>query len=409
VVGVSLSGLEDVVETAVADTFLGPEVHAIALDHLKNGGALRPAGSLARTVVTFLLAALAVALTLSKLKWWQGYGLVLVALVGLVAATYLLLKGGWQLDCFTPALGLLLGAVHGGGVRAATEGRRNRWLDSTFKLYLSPAVIERLKKDPNRLHLGGGRRAVTIMFSDIASFTSISEKLKPEDLAALLNRYLTSVTDCILETGATLDKYIGDAVMAFFGDPIEQSDHADRALRVAAAHPRLIGELRPMLDQLGIKHFDVRIGIHSGDAVIGNFGSNKRFAYTAMGDNVNLASRLEGLNKYFGTHVLLTEQTRRSVTTNEFRFREIGAIAVKGKEEPAQVFELLPDGIAIASAYTEGLGLYRQGRLEEAQRRFADPALESDGPSRFYRARIESILKGEHEKDQGGVLVMESK
>jgi adenylate cyclase len=409
VVGVSLSGLEDLVPTAVADSFLGPEVHAVALDHLKNGGALRPAGSTARTVLTVLLGAFAAALTLSKLKPWRAYALVVLALLALLAMVYFLLKGGWQLDGFTPALGLVLGAVTGGGVRAATEGRRNRWLDSTFKLYLSPAVIERLKKDPNRLNLGGKRREVTILFSDIAGFTSISEKLKPEDLAALLNQYLTAVTDTILDTGATLDKYIGDAVMAFFGDPIDQPDHADRALRVAAAHPRLIGALKPVLSHLGIEHFDVRIGIHTGDAVIGNFGSNKRFAYTAMGDNVNLASRLEGLNKYFGTHVLLTEETRRHVKSNEFRFREIGAIAVKGKEEPAHVFELVPDGIQIASAYTEGLALYRDGRIEEAARCFADPALTADGPSRFYRARISAILGGEHEKDEAGVLVMESK
>ncbi|MFO0980458.1 MAG: adenylate/guanylate cyclase domain-containing protein [Planctomycetota bacterium] len=409
VVGVSLAGLEDVVGTSVEDAFLGPELHALVLDHLKNGGALVPVAEPWRAAIAIAAGAVAVLLVLSKLKPSLGYALIGVVLMAVIGGVFLALEHELVLDVFAPSLALVLGTATGGGVRAATEGRRNKWLESTFRLYLSPAVIDRLKKDPGRLHLGGARREVTVMFSDIAGFTSISEKLKPEDLASLLNQYLSSVTDCLLETGATLDKYIGDAVMAFFGDPIDQPDHADRALRVAAAHKGLLQALAPELRRLGIERFDVRIGIHTGDAVLGNFGSSKRFAYTAMGDNVNLASRLEGLNKYFGTHVLLTEQTRKRVTSSEFQFREIGLIAVKGKQEPARVFELLPAGASADPHYVEGLRLYRQGKLAEAKREFAQGSLAGDGATRFYLERIKDIEAGEHEPDAGGVLVMEGK
>jgi len=408
-VGVSRSGLDDVIATALADPFLGTELRAHVFDLLKNGGAVMPAPSWLVPVLCFLGASIAVLLLLLNRRVAIAYGGVLASHLLLLAGVFFALKLDMVVAALAPSLSLWLGAVCGGALRALTEGRRNRWLESTFSLYLSPAVIERLKEDPSRLHLGGQRAEVTVFFSDIAGFTSFSEKLRPEQLARLLNQYLTLVSDCLLEEGATLDKYIGDAVMAFFGDPITQSDQRDRALHAAVRHPELLQRLRPVLEELGVESFKVRIGIHTGDAVIGNFGSNRRFAYTAMGDTVNLASRLEGLNKYFGTEVLLSDDVKRGIRSEDLFTREVGLISVKGRAQPVRIHELLSAGRKVNLNYQRGLEHFRLTQWEEASRCFADPVLEADGPSEFYRLRIAEILAGQRPPDAGGVIVMDAK
>ena len=214
-----------------------------------------------------------------------------------------------------------------------TEGRQKLFIKNAFKQYLSPAVIEELIQHPERLKLGGERRVLSIFFSDLEGFTGISEGLEPEELTALLNEYLSAMTDIIQEEGGTVDKYEGDAIIAFWNAPLLQPDHAERCVRAALRCQEKLAEMRPAFRERIGKDLRMRIGINSGPAVVGNMGSHTRFDYTMLGDAVNLAARLEGINKQFGTYTILSQATldllcrdrSRPRTLPRFRGRPQGA------------------------------------------------------------------------------------
>jgi adenylate cyclase len=233
-----------------------------------------------------------------------------------------------------------------------------------------------LARDPTQLRLGGERRDITIFFSDIRGFTTIAEGLGPEPLAELLNEYLGAMTDIVFRHEGLLDKYIGDAIMAFWGAPIAVPDHAQRCCRAALDMQKTVAALHERWRAAGVPALEVRVGINSGAAMVGNFGSAQRFSYTAMGDDVNLASRLEGLNKQYGTRVLITEATRRAVG-EEFLCREIDSVVVKGRVQSVAVYELLgraadDDGRLrrLVSDFELALSAYRARAWDEAAVRF---------------------------------------
>jgi adenylate cyclase len=224
--------------------------------------------------------------------------------------------------------------------RAVVEEREKREIRQAFSRYLNPEVTELLARDPSQLRLGGERREITVFFSDIRDFTTISEALGPEALGKLLNEYLGAMTDVVFRHEGLLDKYVGDAIMAFWGAPVAAPDHARRCCQAALDMRTTLASLQERWAADGVPLIEIRIGIHSGEAMVGNFGSAQRFSYTAMGDTVNVASRLEGVNKQYGTHVLISESTRRAVGDG-FLSREIDRVLVKGRVEPVTVYELL--------------------------------------------------------------------
>ena len=379
--GFSAPGLLDLRPTPVSRVSPGVLVHATALDNLLSDGFMDDLPAwlvLIGTVVMGLLAGLLVtAITSTRHTIPLSATLLLIpAADGLIAYPL-----GWWAPVL-PGLVATAVAIFGGLVRNyAVEGRQRRFIKSAFQHYLSPAVIDRVLKDPNALKLGGERRELTILFSDLAGFTSLSEGLDPEALTNLLNDYLTDMTDIILEEGGTLDKYEGDAIIAFWNAPTDQPDHAARACRAAVRCQRKLDERRPEFRERCGKDLHARIGLHTGDVVVGNMGSRQRFDYTVLGDAANLASRLEGANKAFDTYVMISEFTRAQAGEG-FAPRPLGPIRVVGRKEPVEVFDLdWSQPPTDRSAFAAALAVWRDGDAERAREMFAaatdDPAAQA--------------------------------
>jgi adenylate cyclase len=202
--------------------------------------------------------------------------------------------------------------------------------------------MDAILKDPEKLKLGGERREVTILFSDIRSFTSMTESLPPQVLTRLLHEYFSEMTEEVLATDGVVDKYIGDAIMAFWGAPIPQPDQANRAVTTALNMIRRLKTLQEKWKEEGYPELDIGIGINLGVATVGNFGSTKRFDYTVIGDAVNAASRIEGLNKQYKSNIIISESTKRQLTL-ELKTEDLGEVPVKGKEKPIRIFRVLSD------------------------------------------------------------------
>ncbi len=250
------------------------------------------------------------------------------ALLGLWAYS----RGFW-LPLLAPAAAAALALIGGVLLNYAVEGRQKRYIRSAFRQYLSEAVIAQLVADPSRLTLGGEQRTLSIFFSDLQGFTGISEKLNPRELTSLLNEYLSAMTDIIQDAGGTVDKYEGDAIIAFWNAPLPLADHAARAVRAALLCQARLADIRPDLKARYGSELRMRIGVNTGPVVVGNMGSHNRFNYTILGDAANLASRLEGINKQFGTFTLISEATQAELAVaaeNEIAVRELGRVAVVG-------------------------------------------------------------------------------
>jgi adenylate cyclase len=249
-----------------------------------------------------------------------------------------------------------------------------------------------------------------VLFSDIRGFTSLSETLSPEDLVLVLNEYLNPMTRMVLEEKGTLDKYIGDAVMALYNAPLDVAGHAGHACRTALKMVLHLGDLNRSFTARGIKTIDIGIGINTGDAVVGNMGSAVRFDYTAIGDNVNLASRLEGLNKMYGTHIIVSESTKE-LAGSEFKFRELDLVAVKGKQKPILVYELMTAGNGeLAGEFEEALRMYRGREFSAALQIFDSLAVQKqDKASQLYVERCREFLICPPPVEWDGVFVAKSK
>lgn len=338
--GATASSLRDTVLVPLGTPVLaGVEWHANALDNLL----LRRSLVLVPTRVTLAIQAALVLLFFGALGRLPARALsfLLAAAVVLSPLASLLL---WRKGIAWPwllAAALVLGlfVFHGlyRWVRAEAEKRQ---LKRTFRHYFSPAVLRAILRDPASLKLGGQRREVTVLFSDIRSFTTITEALPPEKLTSLLHEYFTEMTEEILGTDGVLDKFIGDAIMAFWGAPVPQPDQADRAVRAALGMLRRLRALQPQWQAAGYPLIDCGIGITTGLATVGNMGSAKRFDYTVIGDTVNAASRLEGLNKEYKTHLIVSEATKNALTL-PVTTRSLGAVTVKGKTEPLTIYEVV--------------------------------------------------------------------
>lgn len=412
VFGISIGGARDIVSTAIGKTQLGTEYQATALDNMLHGdGRLRVPSWVNVLILLGLLSLAGV--------WMGARRHPLIALLGpvvlgvlLIGLSFPLFRGGWSIDLFTPLIGLLLTAVGTTTLWRFTEGRYNRWLEGTFGRYLAPSIIETLKKDPTRLNLGGHTRELSIVFTDVAKFTTISEGLESKQLVHLLNKYLTLHCAPVLDQEGVVDKFEGDAVMAFFGDPLDMPDHAVRACRACLKVQADLPSLEPTLRELGIESFHVRMGINSGPATVGNMGSSTRFDYTCMGDSVNLASRLEGANKAFGTSILLGAKTYELAAEHIYA-KPLGGLLVVGKTVPVQVYELLgmrerpdPRLEAHIQAFEEALAAARRGDTTAAEVAIAKAEAERPGDPACWWLR--SVLR-EHPTGWQGTTSLTSK
>jgi len=380
-VGPSAPALLDLRTTPLSDVAPGVEVHATLLDNLLTDAFLR---DVPRPAVVGAVCALALFCAL-VVTWcrkpWQNVLALTVLLPVPLLAGFAAYAGGWWLPVVVGEVGAALAMVGAMVVNYATEGRQKAFIKQAFKFYLSPGVIEQILVNPAQLRLGGEKRPLTLFFSDIEKFSSFSERLDPPTLTGLLNDFMSDMTDIILEEGGTLDKYIGDAIVAFWNAPLAQEDHAVRALRAAIRCQQKLAERRPeFLERTGAL-IKMRIGLNSGDVVVGNMGSRQRFNYTVLGDAANLASRLEGANKAFGSYVMASEATW-ALSGRTFVGRELGLVRVVGRQAPVRVFEpsALP-GEACPALYPDfekALALCRRGEWSGARELFGrwpdDPA-----------------------------------
>ncbi|MBI4577562.1 MAG: adenylate/guanylate cyclase domain-containing protein [Planctomycetes bacterium] len=418
-VGSTATGLMDLQANPFSDVYPGVEVHATVLDDLLDGVGLRRPG------LDYRRAGLVLALTLLGAIWittesaWVNLLVLLVATAGhLVLAQLALVRHGVWLDAVIPQVGLMVTYAATASANYVMEGRRRREIKGIFSRYLSPEVVNQVTRfSASELRLGGASQEITIYFSDIAGFTTISESLDPEVLVRVLNEYLTEMSDIILRHGGTLDKYIGDAVMAFWGAPVPQEDHARRAIEAALECRDALARMREAFRERGLPALEARAGINTGRVHVGNFGSQQRFSYTVMGDAVNLASRLEGANKNYGTTIMMGENTFAK-TGGEFETRPLDLLRVKGKHQPVAVHEVLAPrgGLGLrrremVALYLEGMGHYKGRAFDRAAASFRG-ALEvdrTDGPSTTYLERCESYRSRPPAPDWDGVYEMTTK
>jgi class 3 adenylate cyclase len=249
---------------------------------------------------------------------------------------------GWglpMLPLLAPTLAFALGLFAVDYVLGKEDRDKRKFIQAAFSRYLAPAVVQQLIDNPESLSVTGKNRQLSFIFTDIAGFTTLSEQIAPERLSELLNAYLEGMCDIIQSHQGVVDKFIGDSVMCFFNAPLDQPDHADRAIACALALDRFAENFRKDVKAQGLDLGATRIGIHSGPAVVGNFGSAARMDFTALGDTVNAASRTEGVNKYFGTRVCVTEATLALCTQDNVQVRPIGHIQLKGKHKAVTLFE----------------------------------------------------------------------
>ena len=286
-----------------------------------------------------------------------------------------------------------------------------------FGQYLSPKVVEDLVDDPSKIQLGGEEREMTAFFSDIQGFSAISERLTPTELVQLLNDYLTDMCDIIISSEGTVDKFEGDAIMAFWGAPTRQSDHAQRACFAAIDMNNRLIELRVKAVQEGITPLTVRMGVNTGQMVVGNMGSSQRMNYTIMGDAVNLASRLEGANKAYGSGMMISESTYRSCE-EDIDVRELDRIMVVGKSEPVTVYQLLSRKNQTTGAdadlvdqFSKGLEFYKAGDFRLAKSEFSSclEIFADDGPALTYISRCQAFADNSPGADWDGVYRLTEK
>ena len=401
VVGLTAAGLLDLKPTPIRSVYPGMAIHAtLAANLLHRDFRVRvsPAAALTLAAATALIAAATVIFLTTV--WHLG-----VATVAEVAALPLAVTTAYRYNLWVDgvmlALSLGLAFAFAAVFSYATEGRQKRQIKRMFSHYMSEHLIHDLLKHPEKLRLGGEKRVLTVFFSDLAGFTSLSEKLTPEEVVTLLNRYLTAMTDIILASGGLIDKYEGDAIMALWGAPLPQEDHGARACLAALENQRRLAELRREFEALGLPPVYSRIGVNTGEMIIGNMGSSQRFDFTVIGDSVNLASRLEGANKTYGTAIIISEDTYRQAVAR-VEVRELDLIRVKGKEVPVRIYELLAakgelDGKMgeARHRFTAGLGHYRRQEWAKAIGCFqqALEAVPEDGPSRVFIERCREFVE----------------
>ncbi len=415
--GVNPDGVKDIVSAPVGSTFSGPEFQLTLIDNLLHGDGR---WEVSRATNGLVLLALCIALgALGGFAKRRGVFLAAVVVAGAFVwvGGYEAFGRGVSFDLFTPSLGILLSYAGVLAFKTLTEGRRNKWLEGTFSHYLAPSVIAAIKADPAMLALGGRQRDVSVLFSDVKGFTTISETLGPENTVRLLNDYLSRQSEPVLANDGVIDKFIGDAVMAFFGDPVTHADHALRACRAAVESLAVLAGTQPLAKQLGLGTLVNRIGVASGPATIGNIGSDRRFNYTAIGDTVNFASRLEGANKAFGSRILLADATRQAAGAGIVA-KPLAKLIVVGKTEPVAVHELLAlaetataDDRRHVDAFSRAHAAVLADDLDAAEAALAEAeaARPDDGPCRWLGGIIDGLRLGLVARPWNGVYVLESK
>jgi len=410
IVGISEAGVTDIRATPIGQ-IPGPLLHLTFISNFLNHELLKSYPLLDAILIVSGLLLIGITYKLFETSYvriifYLLYSAFLI-LIGITIYKYTSIR----IDLFFPVINIFLLGLIVETYLSLVKSQQAKFLKSAFGAYLSEKLLDVIIKDPSKLRLGGEKREVTVLFSDIRNFTSIAENLSPTTLVEILNQFLTPMTDIILKNNGTLDKYIGDAIMAIWNAPVDVEDHPKKALITAY---EMLEELKSVNETFKKKYelqIDIGIGINTGYVVVGNMGSAKRFDYTAIGDTVNLASRLEGLNKVYKTNVIFSEFTYDKVDFSDLPFIPVilDMVKVKGKEQPVKIFTILPKNrksFEIKKTYEAGLALYQNGSFDKAKEVFSK--IKNFPPAEELIKRCEILINNPPEA-WDGVFVMTGK
>ena len=406
----------DEFETPVGNVF-GVEIIANSISTILKNGPLKAASLGVELLLGFLLLAVFLGTRLIQAPFPRNSISVAVLVVYVVFTTFTYISIGLVVSMSYLLMASIFSLIVINIRFYISEMGQKTMIRDMFGQYLSPKVVEDLVEDPRKIQLGGEEREMTAFFSDIAGFSSISEHLTPTELVQLLNDYLTDMCNIIIGYEGTVDKFEGDAIMAFWGAPTIQSDHAKRACFASIDMNDRLVELRARAVQEGIPPLTVRMGVNTGQMVVGNMGSRQRMNYAIMGDAVNLASRLEGANKAYGSGMMISEATYRSCEA-DIDVRELDRIRVVGKNAPVTVYQLLGrknqtvSAVAdLVSQYSKGLDLYKAGDFGQAKSEFSLclDIIADDGPALTYISRCQAFIDNPPAADWDGVYTLTEK
>jgi adenylate cyclase len=418
IVGATAVGIYDLRVTPFEENYPGVETHANVVSNLLNRRFLRNWDEeRAKMPVVLLVVGFVLSLLLAQLGALGGLAVTSSFIaVFVILDKFYLFDHGVVVTIIWPLMLIAVVFITLTFYRYFTEERGKKELRQTFAKYVSPSIVEEILSDPKNIELGGRKVNLTVMFSDVRGFTTISEKLDPRALSDLLNSYLTPMTELVFKNRGTLDKYMGDAIMAFFGAPIGYPDHAKHACRCALQSLEKLFELQKEYEKKGLPTIDIGIGLNSGEVSVGNMGSETVRSYTVMGDAVNLASRLEGINKQYGTRIIISEFTHEQVK-DSFICREVDWVRVKGKVLPVKIFELIAEKKVSARA-VELLKHFQEG-YERYHEKAWSPALDAftkalnlqpdDEVAKLYVTRCQEYLVEPPPDDWDGVFTMKTK
>lgn len=418
-VGTSAAGLHDLRATPFGSVVPGVEIHASVVDNILSGDSLRYDiyTEIGLTYTAIIVGGVTLAALLSfSSPLVGGLGGMMLIVASLVYGTYqqLFLKGV-VVGVSYPLLTLSTVFVVVTLFNYFIKDREKRFIQGAFSHYVSPQVVQELVDAPEKLILAGEERELTIFFNDIRGFTTISESMSSPDLARFLNEYLSAMSDIIMAHQGTVDKYIGDAIMAIWGAPLSDQDHAIHALRAAMAMRQGLRNLQPEWCQKGLPAIEIGVGINTGRVSVGNFGSSQRFDYTVIGDNVNLASRLEGLNKLYGTSILISESTHEAVK-DLFYCHLVDTVRVKGRGRPVAIYQPLCEGepsmevIEQYKRFEQGIRSYQELNFTQAREIFLSLRQGEQGAiCDLYLRRIEAFIQHPPPSDWDGVFTAVSK
>ncbi|NQS96986.1 MAG: adenylate/guanylate cyclase domain-containing protein [candidate division Zixibacteria bacterium] len=412
--GSSAAGMFDLKSVPVQRNFPGVEIHATILANILAGNFIHDIEPKYAWIILFVSCIIASSAGL-YLKTWQSVAVLLLTSAGYIIGSlqYFALNGIYT-EMVSPGAGFFSSYLAAMIYKYVAEERDKRFISDAFSHFVDKRVIKEIIADPGRLKLGGERREITVLFSDIRDFTAISEKMPPVQLSEFLNAYLTEMTNIVFNQDGLLDKYIGDAVVAFFGAPVYRKDHAVRAANSALEMISAMKNIRRKFQGTPMEDLRIGVGVNSGVASVGNMGSEYRFEYTAIGDTMNLGSRLEGLNKVYGTSIIVSQAAAIMLEEN-FTMRELDFVQVKGKSEPVGIYQLIDpqDDFPgeFIEAYHQGLIAYCAGDWDEAEKRFSGvlKGLPSDRPAALMLERVEYLRENPPDKNWAGLWKFEKK
>ncbi|MFA6540828.1 MAG: adenylate/guanylate cyclase domain-containing protein, partial [Bacteroidota bacterium] len=420
-IGSNAPGLLDLRPTPFTylEPYPGVEIHATVLSNFLQKHFISEVPLLWLTLLSIVFAFL--------ISYISNYAeSIITSTIGALFILVVLFAGSTQLfvsnlvwmKMVFPVFSVLIAYVVSIGWSFATEGRSKKQIQKIFGQFVNPHIVKQLSHDPERVELGGEEVEASIMFSDIEGFTSISETKKPKELVAFLNDYFSVANDIFFKHEGTIDKFIGDAVMVQFGIPLKNPNHRILAVRAAYEFSQAVSSMKKAAQEKGEPVFSTRIGINSGNMVVGYIGGRSKKEYTVIGDTVNLASRLEGVNKFYGTSLMISETTATDQVRDEFLLREMDLIRVKGKKHPIKIFEVYcmkaevsEEKLQIVQTFEAGLKLYREQHWDDAVSMFLTvlQKKENDYASTMYIERCKEFKKDHPEKTWDGVYVFKSK